>query len=72
MYMHMYILRPGTLTAVKGELFCGMCRDQSGLWMQAVNSKGIIGYLPANYLELFIGYLPANYLELYSDVSACC
>ncbi|KAF6038926.1 nckipsd [Bugula neritina] len=43
----------GTLTAVKGELFCGMCRDQSGLWMQAVNSKGIIGYLPANYLELY-------------------
>ncbi|XP_067946552.1 NCK-interacting protein with SH3 domain-like isoform X2 [Watersipora subatra] len=42
----------GTLEAKQDELFCAIASDKSGLWLQAANAAGDVGYLPKNYLCL--------------------
>ena len=48
----MYNVVLGTLNANSDDLFCGICRDGTGLWTQVADDKGAVGYLPTNYLEL--------------------
>lgn len=47
---HMYF-PTGTLTANPDDLFCGIEFDRSRQWLQAIDERGTIGYLPANYLK---------------------
>ena len=41
----------GTLSANQDDMFCGMGIDNSKLWMQVIDEKGEIGFLPTNYME---------------------
>lgn len=43
-------------------MFCGMGIDNSKLWMQVIDEKGEIGFLPTNYME-FCNWVSIIYLN---------